>query len=308
MTDKIKTAAVFPGQGSQFVGMGRDLYEKYESVRVLFERAAGILGFDLASRCFEGPADELNQTRVTQPAIFVHSVAVYELLRDRGFKADIVAGHSLGEYSALVATGCLDFEEGLRLVGRRGSLMQEAGSQAPGTMAAVIGLQGSSLEELCDQDPGVAVVANTNCPGQVVISGEVEAVERVMQSAKGAGAKIAKKLKVSGAFHSPLMEQARQDMKSALAEAAFISGNIPVVANVTAEPETDPEKVRDLLERQITGPVRWQQSVERMAALGVQRYLELGPGNVLTGLMRRIDRNLEASAVGTLEQIEGVIL
>ena len=305
MPTKLKTALVFPGQGSQFAGMGQDFYESFKTARQLFDRAGRLLDFDLAACCFRGPEEELSQTRITQPAIFVHSLAVFFILQDRGLKADIMAGHSLGEYSALVAAGYLDFEQGLSLVARRGQLMQEAGEEFPGAMAAVLGLEDDRLEKLCAKDPAQVVVANLNCPGQIVISGEVEGVERVMEAAQGAGARIVKKLKVSGAFHSSLMEDAREKMSLNLAEVSFKQGNIPVVANITAKPENDPEKMRDLLARQITGPVLWQASIERMIAWGVGRFLELGPGNVLTGLIRRIDRNMEVGTIGTIEQIKG---
>ena len=304
MPNKDKTAVVFPGQGSQFVGMGRDIYERFDTARKLFDRAGGILDFDLAACCFNGPEEELSQTRITQPAIFVHSVAVFYLLAERGLEADIAAGHSLGEYRALVAAGYLDFEEGLSLVARRGQLMQDAGKESPGAMAAVIGLEEKALEELNLNTSQEVVVANLNCPGQIVISGRAEGVEQVMEAAKSAGARIVKKLKVSGAFHSPLMEGARKEMSRNLAKAHFRQGSIPVVANITAEPENEPERMRDLLARQITGPVRWQASIERMVALGAERFLELGPGNVLTGLIRRIDRNLQVNTLGTVEQIE----
>ncbi len=305
MPTKSKTAVVFPGQGSQFAGMGQDIYESFDTARQLFVRAGRLLEFDLAACCFHGPEEELSQTRITQPAIFVHSLAVFFILQDRGLKADIMAGHSLGEYCALVAAGYLGFEQGLDLVARRGQLMQQAGEEFPGAMAAVLGLEDDRLEKLCAEDPAQVVVANLNCPGQIVISGEVEGVERVMEAAQGAGARIVKKLKVSGAFHSPLMENARNKMNRNLTEVTFKQGNIPVVANITAEPENDPEKMRDLLARQITGPVRWQASVERMITWGVGRFLELGPGKVLTGLIRRIDRNMEAGTIGTIEQIKG---
>ena len=304
MQIKSKTAVVFPGQGSQFTGMGRDIYESFDTARRLFDRAGSLLEFDLAACCFHGPEEELSQTRITQPAIFVHSLAVFSILQDRGLKADIMAGHSLGEYSALVAAGYLDFEQGLSLVARRGQLMQEAGEKFPGAMAAVLGLEDDCLEKLCAEDLAQVVVANLNCPGQIVISGEVGGVERVMKAAQDAGARIVKKLKVSGAFHSPLMENARAKMSLNLAEVAFRQGNIPVVANITGEPENDPEKMRDLLARQITGLVRWQASIERMITWGVGRFFELGPGNVLSGLIRRIDRNIEAGMIGTIEQIK----
>lgn len=271
-------AAIFPGQGSQSVGMGRDLYERYPLARELFDRAAGVLGFDLARLCFEGPEEELAQTRVTQPAIFVHSLVVFRLLEQRGFAPALAAGHSLGEYSALAAAGFFSFEEGLALVARRGELMQQAGAAAPGTMAAVIGLEDSRVEELCRAAGSLVVPANFNAPGQVVISGAPAGVEQVMQAAKAAGARLVQQLKVSGAFHSPLVAAAAEGMRRRLAEAVIEPGRIPVVANVTADFVTAPEAVRELLVRQITSPVRWTESFRRMLAAGATGFVEVGPG------------------------------
>ncbi|OGG03494.1 MAG: [acyl-carrier-protein] S-malonyltransferase [Candidatus Glassbacteria bacterium RIFCSPLOWO2_12_FULL_58_11] len=300
----MKTAVVFPGQGSQFVGMGKDLFENSEPSRALFKLASEKLGYDLAEVCFNGPEEELSQTRVTQPAIYVHSVAVFRLLEEKGFKADFAAGHSLGEYSALTAAGFLSFEEGLELVGLRGRLMQEAGEKAPGAMAAVIGLEDRRVEELCRETGETVVPANFNAPGQLVVSGSLQGVDKLIEAAQKAGARLVKKLKVSGAFHSPLMSYAAAAMRERLAQAKIVSGRIPVVANVSAGFETDPERIRDLLVEQITSPVRWTDSVETLAAGGALRFVEAGPGNVLSGLCRRIKRELEITSIGKLEEIK----
>ena len=304
MPSEVKTAVLFPGQGSQYVGMARDLYEEFDEVRQMFTLAADVLGFDLAALCFDGPDEQLAQTRVTQPAIFVHSVAVWNLLKAKGLEPVVAAGHSLGEYSALVAAGFIDFKQGLELVGLRGELMQAAGEKAPGAMAAVIGMADDDISKLCAEDGGTVVPANFNAPGQVVISGEREAVERVMATAREAGARMVKKLNVSGAFHSPLMQYATAAMKDKLDSAEIKPGVIPLVPNVSAQSESDPEAVRRLLVEQITSPVRWTDSIRAIISGGVGNFVEVGPGNVLAGLLRRIDRSASSSTVGKLEELE----
>lgn len=298
-------AFLFPGQGSQAVGMARDLCERCESVRARFAEADEVLGFALSALCFEGPAEQLAQTHITQPAVFVHSVAVGELLAAAGLQPAAVAGHSLGEYSALVAAGVLPFAEALTLVGTRGRLMREAGRARPGTMAAVIGLDDDRVAALCQRaaEVGVAVPANFNAPGQVVVSGERGAVARVCELATQAGARRVVELAVSGAFHSPLMESAAAQMTPLLQAASFARPQVPVLTNVSAAPVEDPETLRLHLIEQITHPVRWSATVQRLAALGIGRALEVGPGGVLRGLVRRTAPKLAVALAGTVEEI-----
>jgi [acyl-carrier-protein] S-malonyltransferase len=297
-------AFVFPGQGSQYVGMGRDLCEKDPGTRNLFEKADALLGFALSKICFEGPEDELRQTRNTQPAIFLHSVAVVRLLPE--ITPDMVAGHSLGEYSALVAAGSLEFEDALRLVRLRGELMQRAGDANKGTMAAVIGLQPGTVEQVCRDAAASGIVqpANFNSPGQIVVSGSVAGVHRAMELAKRAGAKLVKELVVSGAFHSPLMELAREELKKALDSTVIRNATIPVYTNVTAEPVTAASSIRDLLLEQVTSPVRWEQSIKNMVRDGATAFMEIGPGKVLQGLVRRIEADVMVSGVDTYADLK----
>lgn len=298
-------AFLFPGQGSQAVGMARDLCERYESVRARFAEADEVLGFALSALCFEGPAEQLAQTHITQPAIFVHSVVVGEVLAAAGLQPKAVAGHSLGEYSALVAAGVLPFAEALTLVGTRGRLMQEAGRARPGTMGAVIGLDDDHVAALCQQaaEVGIAVPANFNAPGQVVVSGERAAVARVRTLATQAGARRVVELAVSGAFHSPLMESAAEQMEPLLRAVPFARPLVPVLTNVSAAPVQDPEKLRSHLIEQITSPVRWSATVHRLAAMGIHRAFEVGPGAVLRGLGRRTSPKLAVASAGTVEEI-----
>jgi [acyl-carrier-protein] S-malonyltransferase len=289
-----KTAFIFPGQGSQYVGMGKDFSEVNADSRSLFAQADEILGFSLSKICFEGPEDELKQTRNTQPAIYLHSLVVFNALRKT---ADMVAGHSLGEYSSLVAAGAMTFEDGLRLVRLRGELMQRAGEEQKGTMAAVVGLMPDAVEEVCKEASAVGIVqpANFNSPGQIVISGSVEGVRKGMELAKARGAKLVKELVVSGAFHSPLMASARDGLKKKLDETNIVDASIPVYANVTAEPVTKANDIRDLLFRQLTSPVRWEESVIHMVRDGAEAFVEVGPGKVLQGLVKRIAANAQTS-------------
>lgn len=281
-------ALVFPGQGAQFTGMGKDLYDQFPVVRDLFEEANEILGFRLTDLMFSGTDEELRRTDVTQPAIFLHSVAIARLMGD-SFKADMVAGHSLGEFSALVANKTLSFADGLKLVSKRASAMQVACEQNPGTMAAILGLDDSIVEEVCAGIVGEIVVpANYNCPGQLVISGSLKGIELACEAMKGAGAKRALPLQVGGAFHSPLMEPARAELAAAIAATQFSVPNCPVVQNATASPASDPAIIRENLIAQLTAPVRWTQSVRRMAADGVNQFVEAGPGKVLQGLVKKI--------------------
>lgn len=282
----MKKAYVFPGQGSQFPGMAKDLYESNETAREMLEKANEILGFRITEIMFEGTADDLKQTRVTQPAIFLHSVIMAKCLPD--FKPDMVAGHSLGEFSALVAAGAMDFEEGLKLVSIRAQAMQKACESVPGAMAAVIALPTEKVEEICASCEGIVVAANYNCDGQIVISGEKEAVEAACVRMKEAGAKRALPLPVGGAFHSPLMEPARAELAEGIEKAVFSTPVCPVYQNVTAKPSTDPAEIKANLLAQLTSPVRWTQSVKNMLEDGACHFVELGPGKVLQGLIAKI--------------------
>lgn len=282
----MKKAYVFPGQGSQFPGMAKDLYESNETAREMLEKANEILGFRITDIMFEGTADDLKQTKVTQPAIFLHSVIMAKCLPD--FKPDMVAGHSLGEFSALVAAGAMDFEEGLKLVSIRAQAMQKACESVPGAMAAVIALPTEKVEEICASCEGVVVAANYNCEGQIVISGEKEAVEAACVRMKEAGAKRALPLPVGGAFHSPLMEPARAELAEGIEKAVFSAPVCPVYQNVTAKPSTDPAEIKANLLAQLTSPVRWTQSVKNMLEDGACHFVELGPGKVLQGLIAKI--------------------
>ena len=279
-------AYVFPGQGSQFTGMAKDLYDNSPVAHEMLERANEILGFRITDIMFEGSAEELKQTKVTQPAIFLHSTVMAKCLPD--FAPDMVAGHSLGEFSALVAAGAMDFEDGLRLVAIRAGAMQKACEQNPGAMAAVIALDTARIEEICAGCEGIVIPANYNCDGQVVISGEKEAVELACVKMKEAGAKRALMLPVGGAFHSPLMEPAREELAKGIENTVFNTPVCPVYQNVTALPSTDPETIKANLLAQLTAPVRWTQSVRNMAADGASEFVELGPGNVLKGLIAKI--------------------
>lgn len=282
----MKKAYVFPGQGSQFPGMAKDLYEKSSEARDMLERANEILGFRMTDIMFEGSAEDLKQTKVTQPAIFLHSVLMAKCLPD--FSPDMVAGHSLGEFSALVAAGAMDFEEGLRLVSIRAQAMQKACEMIPGTMAAVLALPAETVEQICDETEGIVVAANYNCDGQIVISGEKEAVEAACVRMKEAGAKRALPLPVGGAFHSPLMEPARAELAEGIDRAIFRTPICPVYQNVTALPSADPEEIKANLLAQLTSPVRWTQSIRNMLADGAGHFIELGPGKVLQGLVAKI--------------------
>jgi len=288
-------AYVFPGQGAQFPGMGQDLYNSIPTAKALFEQANELLGFRLSDILFSGTEEDLKQTNVTQPAIFLHSVVMAKCLGP-DFKPEMVAGHSLGEFSALVANGALSFEAGLKLVHQRALAMQKACQANPSTMAAILGLDDSVVEEICAKTPGVVVAANYNCPGQLVISGEIEAVDRACAALTEAGAKRALRLQVGGAFHSPLMEPARSELAAAIANTEFKVPVCPVYQNVNASPSTDPETIRENLIAQLTAPVRWTQTMERMLADGATSVTEVGPGKVLQGLFKKINRDLAVAS------------
>jgi len=292
-------AYIFPGQGAQFSGMGLDLYEKSQLAQELFEQANDILGFSITDIMFEGSAEDLKQTKVTQPAIFLHSVILAKTLGD-SFKPDMVAGHSLGEFSALVANGTLNFEDGLKLVSQRAQAMQKACELQPSTMAAVLGLEDEVVEKICNSTEGIVVAANYNCPGQLVISGEVEAINKACESLKEAGARRALVLAVGGAFHSPLMEPAREELAAAIENTMFNKPNCPIYQNVTANAVTNETAIKNNLISQLTAPVKWTQSVQQMIADGATLFTEVGPGKVLQGLVKKINRSVE-TASATLE-------
>jgi [acyl-carrier-protein] S-malonyltransferase len=281
-------AYIFPGQGAQFVGMGKDLYEQSEQAHQLFEKANEILGFRITDIMFAGTDEDLKQTKVTQPAIFLHSVILAKVTDD--FAPDMVAGHSLGEFSSLVAAGALSFEDGLRLVAARANAMQKACEIQPSTMAAILGLDDFTVEDICHRISDIVVPANYNCPGQLVISGTIAGIDKACEEMTAAGAKRALKLNVGGAFHSPLMELARVELEHAIVHTNINAPVCPVYQNIDAKPYTDPEKIKHNLIAQLTGPVRWTQTVKHMMEDGATSFTEVGPGSVLQGLVKKVDR------------------
>lgn len=293
----MKHAYVFPGQGAQFSGMGKELYENNAEVKALFEKANEILGFRITDIMFEGSADDLKQTKVTQPAVFLHSVILAKVL---GVKPDAVAGHSLGEFSALVVAGALSFEDGLRLVAKRAMAMQKCCESQPGGMAAILALEDEVVEKVCSEIEGVVVAANYNCPGQLVISGADEAVDAACAKLKEAGAKRALRLPVGGAFHSPLMEAARVELEQAIAEVEFHTPTCPIYQNVDAQPQTDAEQIKTNVIAQLTSPVRWTQISRNMIADGFVNFTELGPGAVLQGLIKKVSAEVAVESKATM--------
>ncbi|MAX78816.1 MAG: [acyl-carrier-protein] S-malonyltransferase [Crocinitomicaceae bacterium] len=288
-------AYVFPGQGSQFSGMGKDLYDQSEDAKALFEKANEILGFEITKVMFEGTDEELKQTNVTQPAIFLNSVILAKVLGDQ-FQPDMVAGHSLGEFSALVANQTLSFEDALKLVAQRAAAMQKACEAEPSTMAAILGLEDNIVEQLCTEIDGVVVPANYNCPGQLVISGAIPAVEAACEKMTEAGAKRALLLPVGGAFHSPLMEPARKELEAAINSTPFNDPICPIYQNVTASAITDKEAIKENLIAQLTAPVKWTQTVKQMMEDGASEFIEVGPGKVLQGLVKKVDRKMPTAS------------
>ena len=283
-------AYIFPGQGAQFPGMGKDLYEQSEKAKDLFEHANDILGFRITDVMFDGTEEDLKQTRVTQPAIFLHSVILAKVMA--AFEPDMVAGHSLGEFSALVASGSLLFEDGLRLIAARANAMQKACEIQPGTMAAILALDDFTVEDICHRVSDIVVPANYNCPGQLVISGTIAGIDAACEKMLAAGAKRALKLNVGGAFHSPLMEAARIELQHAILQTEFKEPVCPVYQNIDAKPHTDVEEIKHNLIAQLTGPVRWTQTVEQMLRDGATSFTEVGPGKVLQGLVKKVDKNV----------------
>lgn len=294
-------AYIFPGQGAQFVGMGKDLYERSEEARQLFEKANEILGFRITDVMFSGTDEDLKQTKVTQPAIFLHSVILAKVLGD-DFKPEMAAGHSLGEFSALVSAGALSFEDGLRLVAARANAMQKACEIQPSTMAAILGLDDFTVEDVCHQLTDIVVPANYNCPGQLVISGTIAGVDAACEKLTAAGAKRALKLNVGGAFHSPLMEAARVELEHAIVHTEIKEPVCPIYQNIDAKPYTDPAKIKHNLIAQLTGPVRWTQTVQHMIEDGATSFTEVGPGNVLQGLVKKVDRAMPTASAALAQE------
>lgn len=292
-------AFVFPGQGAQYPGMGKDLYENSAEAKALFEKANDILGFDITKIMFEGEVEDLKQTKVTQPAIFLHSVLLAKTLKD--YAPDMVAGHSLGEFSALVANGTLNFEDGLKLVAQRAMAMQKACEVEPSTMAAIVGLEDAVVEEVCAEIDDVVVPANYNCPGQLVISGSEAGIDKACEILTEKGAKRALKLVVGGAFHSPFMEPAREELAAAIEATTFNTPTCPVYQNVDAKPVSDPAVIKENLIAQLTAPVKWTQIVQNMIADGATSFTEVGPGKVLQGLVKKVDRTMETIGVNSFE-------
>ena len=292
-------AFVFPGQGAQFVGMGKDLYDNSPLAKEMFEKANEILGFRITDLMFAGTDEDLKQTKVTQPAIFLHSVILAKVLGN-DFKPEMVAGHSLGEFSALVAAGAISFEDGLKLVSARAKAMQKACEKEPSTMAAILGLEDEKVEEICKSIEEIVVPANYNCPSQIVISGSIKGVDIACEKLTAAGAKRALKLMVGGAFHSPLMEPARVELEEAINKTAFQKPICPIYQNVNASKVTEPDQIKKNLVAQLTAPVRWTQTVKNMLADGATSFVELGPGSVLQGLIKKVDRTVAAESKQTL--------
>ena len=304
MTEKF--AFIFPGQGSQFVGMGKDLYERFSEVKNIYDQAEAVLGMEVKKLSFEGPEEELCKTYITQPAILVNSLAVFEILKNRGIKPELGAGHSLGEYSALYAAEALDFESVLKIVKKRGELMFNEGLKNPGTMAAIIGLNDEAVLDLCREVEGTVVAANFNAPGQVAISGEIEAVKKAAELAKTKGALKAVMLPVSGAFHSPLLNNSAQEFKKFLDDFTINDPKFPIIPNVSGEPVNTADEIRKALENQLINPVLWTTTIQTAKNLGFNRFFEVGPGKVLCGLLKRIDNSLTGIPVGRIEEIESL--